>query len=132
MATDKRTDSELSTVNMAFSSLTQAALGYYKTIFTVASAFLGGSMLFLERIAPNPSGLSLVFLAAGWFVLIIAVISIALVQRDNLRSGRQFLEGKIPESVRTDNRSSFFSTLSIVCLAIGLLAITTFGFINLL
>ena len=38
------------------------AEGFYHTVVTVATAFLGGSLFFLERIVPRPAGGPLVLL----------------------------------------------------------------------
>lgn len=85
-----------------FKVLAKDADGYYKLVLTLASAFLGGSLLFLEKIVPDPTWLSLVFMVLGWGSLVGSVAVVTSIRERNLRSGYLALEGKVEEARKLD------------------------------
>jgi len=76
--------------------------GYYKLVLAVASSFLGASLVFLEKLLPDPTALSLAFLSAGWALLVTSIGLIANVRMRNLQSGALALEGKVTEAQALD------------------------------
>ena len=114
----------------AFAAIVAEAGGFYKSVLTVASSFLGGSLLFMHRIAPDPSRLSLVFLSIGWGLLIICVALVIRVRRRNLDSGWQALEGKYDRAKEIDESTRRQSDWAMWLLIIGMAAIMSFGMIN--
>lgn len=85
-----------------FKVLATDADGYYKLVLTLASAFLGGSLLFLEKIVPDPTWLSLAFMILGWVSLVGSVAVVTSIRERNLRSGYMTLEGKVEDARRLD------------------------------
>ncbi|MBI5710345.1 MAG: hypothetical protein HZC42_08590 [Candidatus Eisenbacteria bacterium] len=85
-----------------FRVLATDADGYYKLVLTVASSFLGGSLVFLEKFLPHPTALSLAFLSVGWASLVTSIGLIANVRLRNLQSGAFALENKITEAQALD------------------------------
>ena len=86
------TEDQLITRREVFSTIVAESSAVYKLIVTVASSFLGGTLLFLERIAPHPLGWSLVILGLGWLALIVSIIIVVYVRMYNIRSGQFVLE----------------------------------------
>lgn len=115
-----------------FSSIVSEAGSFYRTIITVASTFLGGTLLFLERIAPRPSIHSVIVLAIGWFCLIAAILFIIFVRALNLRSGQYALEGRFDKAHKLDTRKWALTVCAAWALTLGLLCIMWFGFVNLM
>lgn len=115
-----------------FNVLATEAGGYYKSILTVASSFLGGSLIFIEKIAPTPSKCSLYLLGVGWLLLICSIATIIFVRRLNLDSGWKALEGNFNEAKEIDVKTRNYSTAATVLLFLGLILIMMFGFVNLL
>jgi hypothetical protein len=109
-----------------FTVLANDADGYYKLVLTVASAFLGGSLLFLEKIVPHPTRLSLVLMTLGWLSLVASIAAITSVRQRNLRSGFLALEGKVDEArkldVAKDRHSGWAAWLLIVGMSFIVLA----------
>lgn len=85
-----------------FKVLATDADGYYKLVLTLASAFLGGSLLYLEKIVPDPTWISLVFMILGWVSLVGSVAVVTSIRERNLRSGYLVLEGKVDEARKLD------------------------------
>ena len=112
-------------------SITTEAGGFYKTILTLASGFMGGSLFFIKDIAPNPSCGSSIILIIGWVFLLFSIGFILCVRRLNLWSAKLFLEEEFTKAQNTDNLSSLFSTISVVLLFLGMVCIMIFGMLNL-
>ena len=101
--------------------------GYYRLVLTLASAFLGGSLLFLEKIVPKPTCLSLVFMSLGWVALVASVAVVTNIREKNLRSGYIALEGKRDQArvldAAKDRQITWASTLLIAGMAFVTLAV---------
>ena len=76
--------------------------GFYKILVTVSTAFFGGSLLYLEKIARHATPISIVVLALGWFALVLAIFWVTDVRRQNLESLRLAMEGKYDEARAVD------------------------------
>ncbi len=111
--------------------LATEAGGFYNLVITIASSFLGGSLLFIEKIALIPSNSSLYLLGLGWLALIGSIVAISFVRRLNLDSGWKALEEKFDEAKVIDAKTRKLSTGAIVLFSIGLFLIMLFGIINL-
>lgn len=120
------------TSDVVFQAIVDQALAFYKLIVTVASTFLGGTLVFIEKIAPNPTRCSLWLLGAGWLLLIATILCVAIVHRLNLQSGKHVMAGRNDLAEPIDVKSRFLSTLTSVLLSAGLLAIVIFGMVNLI
>jgi hypothetical protein len=124
-------------------SVTIEAGGFYKLIVTVSSAFLGGSLLFLERIAPAPTPLMKLLLALTWFALIGAIACVAWVRCQNLRAARLALDRLAlsegddeakkleDEAKKLDRHKELLSSYSQYCLVAGMLLLSVVGMLNL-
>jgi hypothetical protein len=114
-------------------AIVTAATQYYQTITTVASAFLGGTLFFMEKIVPPGTRPQLLgILAAGWLLLIGAILSVVFVQRWNLVSGQLAMRGQIGEAQQIDRRSNRATLSAVVCLTSGIALVMLYGFLNLL
>jgi hypothetical protein len=129
---DPEPDHEVIPRKDIFTAIVAEAGGYYKLVITVASSFLGGSLLFLEKNSPKPSALALVVLLVGWVFLLGSIVSIAHVRRLNLESGWHTLEKRFRESGKIDRETRAWSQFAVWLLGLGLLLVLLFGFINLL
>ncbi len=111
--------------------ISNEAAGFYKLVTTIAVGFLGGSLIFMEKIASTLSVCSLIFLGLGWILLIVSIFFVGWVRRLNLKSGKFILDGKDKEAKEIDNKSDIYSTISIAFLGGGIFFIMVFGFINI-
>jgi hypothetical protein len=112
--------------------LVQEAAGFYGLLLTIASAFLGGTLIFLDRIAPSPKPWTVYVLAGGWGALVAAVVLVALVRWRNVETMRAFLEGRHGELRLKERLTRGLTVAAIVCLGCGMLAVSAFGVLNLL
>lgn len=129
--TDKSTNEKVSKDTL-FNSIVKEAGEFYNLILTVASAFLGGSLLFLEKIAPQPVKWSFCILGFGWLSLIISIGLAAYVRLKNLESGRLALEEKYEEAKKLDRKKECCTVCMMCMVLFGVLCITIFGMINLI
>ena len=114
-----------------FETIVTEASGFYRSVLTVATAFLGGTLVFLKQMAPSPSPLSQAALGLGWFALIASVGCVIWVRRLNLDSGRHVLEGDIEAARRLDRRTRTLSNWAAGLLVAGMILLMLFGFLNL-
>jgi hypothetical protein len=69
-----------------------------KTITTLSAGALGLSLVFLEKIAPNPSPKTIVYLNFAWIALVLSLVSILssfLLSQHGFRRQRKILEDEI-------------------------------------
>lgn len=113
-----------------FSSIVTEAAGFYKIVTVTASSFLGGSLLFMEKIAPKPATWTLWVLGTGWTALVASIALVAWVRWRNLESGRLFLEGQYPKAAQVDAGKRRCSIVSVGLLVAGMVAVMAFGMAN--
>ena len=114
-----------------FGSIVTEAQGLDRQLVTISVTFLGGTLFFLERIAAEPTDISMVFLILGWVALIASVAFSSFVRLKNLDAGRYALEEKYDEAARIDRRKECLSIVTIWCFVAGISFITIFGIVNL-
>ncbi len=108
-------------------SLTAEAGGFYTLIVTVASSFLGGSLLFLEKFALNRNRWMLALLILAWLALVAAIGCIARLRYHNLRSARLALEERFSAASEIDKHTDWLSWLSQYLLIAGMLSLVVVG-----
>lgn len=114
-----------------FQAQVAEASGFYKLIVSISSAFLGGSLVFLDKISMHPSSGSMYLLLIGWILLIITIAFICIVRARNLESAHQVLENNIPKAREIDSQKRVFTTISIITFILGILLIMLFGYVNI-
>ncbi len=114
-----------------FQSQTREAADFYKLIVTVSSSFLGGSLVFLDKIAPEPVKYSVYILAVGWFLLIASIVLIGFIRSKNLESAHHVLENEISEARVIDSKKRTATKITLLLLSCGILFIMIFGLINI-
>jgi hypothetical protein len=111
-------------------SITAEANGFYGVVVTVASTFLGGSLLFLERLAPARTGWSIVVMAFGWLSLVASIGCIARIRFMNLRSGKLALRDEYEQADVIDRHTDTLSNWSQWLLIGGMSALVFMGLLN--
>lgn len=111
-------------------SITTEASGFYTTVTTVASTFLGASLLFVDKFLIVGTAISLAVLAVSWISLVASIACVAHVRFLNLRSGQLALQDKFDDAAAIDTRSGKFSTAAQWCLMVGMAALVVVGLAN--
>jgi hypothetical protein len=111
-------------------SITTEASGFYGLIVTVASSFLGGSLLFMEKISPLRSEWSLVGFGVAWISLVASIGCIARLRYYNLKSGRLALDEKFTDASQIDKHTDTLSWWSQTLLIAGMSSLVIMGLIN--
>ena len=127
---NNRSESEVSK-ECIFTTIASEAAGLYNLLITVSTAVFGGTLLFLDRIAPSPTRESLWFLALGWLMLLLCTLACAWVRWKNLESGRLALEGKFEDARKVDKPNRRLTKFAIISLGLGIAFIGIFGFVNI-
>jgi hypothetical protein len=113
-----------------FTTMATEAAGLYNLLMSVSTAVLGGTLLFLERIASSPTKQSLWYLGLGWLMLLFCTVACAWVRWKNLESGRLVLENKIQDARKIDKINRWLTKFAIASLALGITLIGVFALIN--
>lgn len=111
-------------------SITTEASGFYGQIVTVASAFLGGSLLFMEKIAPVRVGFSLLFLGLGWLALVASIGCVARLRHMNLMAGGLAMDGNYDKARRINRHTDQLSAWSQGLLILGMASLVVVGLLN--
>lgn len=114
-----------------FTTIASEAAGLYNLLITLSTGMFGGTLLFLDRIAPSPTKKSLWFLGFGWGMLLFCTLACAWVRWKNLESGRLALEGKFEDARKVDKPNRMLTKLAIILLGLGIAFIGIFGFVNI-
>jgi hypothetical protein len=115
-----------------FAAMVTSAADYYKTIITVATLFLGGTLLFLEKLAPASENIvGKWLLGFGWALLILSIVAIAAVQLINIESGRRVMIGEAPRALKIDRLTGALSWVALISITLGISCVMIFGYRNL-
>lgn len=123
-------DPEVVSRSAILQSITTEASGFYTTITTVASAFLGASLLFFDKFLIARTTFSLVLLAVSWITLVASIACVARVRCLNLKSGRLVLRNDYDSADAIDNQSAKLSTSAQWCLIVGMAALVIVAIAN--
>jgi hypothetical protein len=115
-----------------FKTIVEEAAGLYNLIMTLDTAVFGATLIFLEKIAPTPTKLSIVFLAFGWASLILSLVFCLWVRWNNLESGRHALEGDFKEAYKIDEPNRCWTKWAICLIVAGIAFIAIFGLLNII
>ena len=72
---------------MIAESVVAEAVAFYRLMVTTSTVFLGGTLVFWEKVAPKPTQETLVMLGAGWLFLIATIVRINLDVAHGLKDG---------------------------------------------
>jgi hypothetical protein len=111
-------------------SITTEAGGFYTTVTTVASAFLGASLLFLDKFLIALTACSFVFLVVSWGSLVASIAFVARVRFLNLRSAQFALKDDFASADAIDREGQVCSDWAQRCLIAGMVALVFVGIIN--
>jgi len=106
------------------------AAGFYKLIVTVASSFLGGSLVYFDKVVRFQTKSFLWFLYAGWLALVISICAIIWTRRLNLKACSFVMKGSEEDHIEAqkfDNKAMNWSTASTFLLALGMCLLMCFG-----
>jgi hypothetical protein len=106
------------------------AQGFYNAMITVASAFLGGLLIFLRTLSNNPLGWLLIPLFIGYLALVAAIVLTIWVRRVNIESARLVMMGCYTQSKLLGVKNIIRTNFAIWCLAIGIISSSAFGIID--
>jgi hypothetical protein len=112
-------------------SVLSEAGAFYKLVVTTATLFLGGTLLFWERIAPAPDRFSLAILGVGWFSLGMSIMAVVIVRKSNIECGRLTLEGEMEKANRESAHSRRLTNRAAIMLAFGILCVMASGFFTM-
>ena len=111
--------------------LADIANEYYRLVFAVASAFLGGSLLFLEKFVRKLSVCTLVPLTLGWAALVVAIALIASVCARNIQSANLVIQNKRTAARSIDDAKARDTTLAVWFLVGGMALLVIAGIVSL-
>jgi predicted membrane channel-forming protein YqfA (hemolysin III family) len=123
-------DNEVSKSTLWETTCSEASGFYYQTL-TISTAFLGGSMVFLDKIAPDPIPWTCFFLCLGWICLLKTIHLLLQIRLTNLHAFRLGLEEKWDECAIVVKPNEVKTTIMTKWIMWGLVFITFFGLLNI-
>ena len=111
-------------------SVSTEAGGFYTTITTIASTFLGASLLFIDKLLLTGTIVTVIVLAISWVSLVTSIACIARVRFLNLKSGQLALMESYDAAGAIDTQSWKYSTSAQWSLILGMAALVVVGLMN--
>ncbi len=122
-----------------YDTMSKEADGLYKQMITICTAFLGGSLVFFEKLFVSDAGWAIYFLFGGWAALTYPLAVLIYVRWQNVEAHRHILEYLKTESeieynkaVAIPKRGRKWTTSAIISMLAGLILIATFTAINII
>jgi hypothetical protein len=106
------------------------AAGLYQILVGSATAFLAGTLIFVEKIAPNPSGYEITLLGLGWLSLVLCISTVALIRLANIDCATACLGGG-GDATTHQNAASRYTKLGVGLLCAGMVFVSLAGFVSL-
>lgn len=123
-------DKDIVSREKIFEYVVKEAGEFYKLMVTVMIAFLGGTLLFVEKVCALQVGWSLWVLFGGWASLLISIGCIMWVRMKNVKSGDLALQEEYEKSSELDHKKECITKVSFGCFILGISLIMLFGGIN--
>jgi hypothetical protein len=103
-----------------FKSVNAEASAFYRLLVTNATAFLGGTIVFWDHVSPKLTTWSLALLGPGWVFLVVSIVLVVWVRRDNIEVGRLTLAQRYSDAEPIAARSRTTTSLSGYFLGAGM------------
>jgi len=136
---------------LLYNTMSQEAAGLYKQMIAICTAFLGGSIVFFEKLFVSAVEWSIYFLFAGWLALTYPLAVLMIIRWQNIESHRLMLEylkskddtkrnqnrdedrneAKFRKVVNIAERGRKWTMSAILSMVIGLILIAIFTAINI-
>jgi hypothetical protein len=113
-----------------FTAMAQEASGLYDIVIKVASAFLGGTLVFLEKIVPSPSEWCIAVLGIGCGLLILTIVFVVIVRLVNIQAGHHALGDEMEIARSYDRFGQPLTVAALISFALGLGLIAYAGISN--
>ena len=105
--------------------------GFYGLMLALASTFLGGTLVFVEWLLPEPTTLTFVLLVLGWVFLVVSLIFLGIVRLLNVRASHFVLMKEHERVKKICRRNRKIGNISCLLLAIGIVLISVCGIVAL-
>lgn len=112
-------------------ALVSQADGYYTVLISTATLFLSGTVVFADRISPDPTRTSVILLSGGWFSLILCICVVVYVRYSNVQAGTLVLMEQHERAKPVESRSRTCTALSGLLLALGMLCVAAASLVGL-
>lgn len=132
-------DEQTISLEVLYDTMSKEADGLYKQMITICTAFLGGTLVFFEKLFVSKAGWSIYFLFGGWAALTYPLAVLIYVRWQNVEAHRHTLEyfktrneAEYNIAVAIPKRGRKWTTSAIVSMVAGLILIATFTAINII
>lgn len=137
---EQRNEDDVPTVSFErlYSTMAEEADGFYKQMITICTAFLGGSLVFSEKLFVSDARWSLVLLFVAWLALTYPLAVLVWVRWQNVEAHRHALkyltthdvnEYQQAQSIPIKGRK--WTTSAIILMVFGLFLIASFTAISI-
>jgi len=121
-----------------YDTMSKEVDGLYKQMITICTAFLGGTLVFFEKLFVSDAGWSIYFLFGGWAALTYPLAVLIYIRWQNVEAHRHTLEyfktkneDEYNKAVAIPKRGRKWTTSAIISMVAGLVLIGAFTAINI-
>lgn len=141
MSENKVSDSNERTISLEvlYDTMSKEADGLYKQMITICTAFLGGTLVFFEKLFVGNAEWSIYILFVGWAALTYPLAVLMIVRWQNVEAHRYILEyfktneeAEYNKAVEIPKRGRKWTKSAIFSMVAGLILISIFTAINII
>lgn len=121
-----------------YATMSEEAAGLYNQLITICTAFLGGTLVFFNKMFVGNVGWSLWLLFTGWAALTYPLAVLVLVRWQNVEAHRHALEyfknhveKEYDKAVSIPRKARIWTKSAIILMVVGLILIAVFTAINI-
>jgi len=121
-----------------YTTMSQEADGFYKLLITICTTFLGGTLIFFEKLFVSDARWSIWLLFLAWLALAYSIAVLVWIRWQNVEAHRHALEylktrveKDYEKAVSIPNKARKWTTSAIIVMMIGLGLIAVFTAINI-
>jgi len=119
---------------ITFEALVKEAGEFYSLTIKIATLFLGGVILLIEKIAPHKTTRLMygayIFLVIGILLLLATSCLTFLIRKKNIQSAIHALREQYDKSEKIDEVKEGLTNWTVIFLILGMFCITIFGLIS--
>jgi hypothetical protein len=131
-------DDQMISLERLYDTMSKEVDGLYRQMITICTAFLGGTLVFFEKLFVSNAEWSIYVLFGGWAALTYPLAVLIFIRWQNVEAHRHVLEylktGKekeYNEAVLMSRRGRKWTTSAIISMVAGLVLVAAFTAINI-
>jgi len=125
-------------IERLYATMSEEAAGVYKLVITICTAFLGGTLVYFDKLFISKATWSIYILFLGWAALTYPLAVLVFVRWQNVEAHRHVLEyvktgddKEFEKAASIPRKSRKWTTSALISMVAGLVLIAVFTAINI-